>query len=79
MRYTIDRFEEDFALLEDEDGVMCQMPRSELPPEAQEGDKLEVSEEGCALLTEATEAARTEADERLQRLLNRTRDRRERE
>lgn len=79
MRYTIDRFEADFALLEDEDGVMCQMPRSELPPEAREGDKLEVSEEGCALLTEATEAARTEADERLQRLLNRTRDRRERE
>ena len=78
MYYTIDRFEADFALLEDENGVMCQIPRSDLPLEAREGDKLEVSEEGCAILTEATQAARTEAEERLQRLLNRTQNRRER-
>lgn len=76
MRYTIDRFEGDFALLEGENGGMCQIPRSELPPEVREGDKLDVSEKGCTILAEATQAARAEAEERLQRLLNRTRDRR---
>lgn len=70
MRCTIDRFEEDFALLECEDGGMLQIPRSELPPEAREGDRLEASETGYTLLPKETQEARTEADDLLQRLLS---------
>ena len=77
MRYTIDRFEEDFALLEAEDGTMLQALRSSLPPEVREGDKLDLSEAGCTLLPKETQASRAEADERLQRLLDRTRKRRD--
>jgi hypothetical protein len=71
MRYTIDRFEEGFALLEDERGAMSQVPRDQLPPEAKEGDKLELGEGGYVVLVEETKAARAEADERLRRLLKR--------
>lgn len=37
-RYIIDRFEEDFAILECEDGSVFNMLRSQLPQEAKEGD-----------------------------------------
>ncbi|MBP1764162.1 MAG: hypothetical protein H6Q65_1220 [Firmicutes bacterium] len=37
-RYTIDRFEEDFAILEREDCSTFHMPRNQLPQEAKEGD-----------------------------------------
>ncbi len=38
MRYTIDRFEDDFAVVELENGGMANVPRMVLPAEAKEGD-----------------------------------------
>lgn len=75
MKYTIDRFEEGFALLEDEAGEMRQVPRAALPPEAREGDRLEDCGAGYVILAEETRAARAEADSWLRRLLRRKRRR----
>ncbi|MCI8538144.1 MAG: DUF3006 domain-containing protein [Oscillospiraceae bacterium] len=75
MKYTIDRFEEGFALLEDEAGEMRQIPRTALPPEAREGDRLEGVGTGYVILAEETRAAQAEADSWLRRLLNRKRRR----
>ena len=73
MKYTIDRFEEGFALLEDEAGEMRQIPRTALPPKAREGDRLEDLGTGYVILTEETRAAKAEAESWLQRLLKRKR------
>jgi len=41
MPFTIDRFEDnDLAVLETDDGVSVNVPRSHIPPEAKEGDVL---------------------------------------
>lgn len=40
MTYTVDRFSGDYALLEDEDGVVQRIERFLLPDEACEGDVL---------------------------------------
>ena len=43
-RYTIDRFEgDDWVVLEDEHARTFNLPRRWLPPEAREGDVLDVS------------------------------------
>lgn len=73
MNYTVDRFEETFALLEDQTGAMRQVPRSALPAETREGDRLTDAEGRFSLLPEEGRAARTEADDRLRRLLMRNR------
>ena len=73
MRCTIDRFEEGFALLEWETGEMTRVPRSDLPPEAREGDRLNALEGRYVPLPEETRAARSEADDRLRRLLRKNR------
>lgn len=39
-RYTIDRFEEDIAVCEREDGAMVDIPCEALPDDAAEGDVL---------------------------------------
>lgn len=38
MKFTIDRFEEDFAIVELEDKTMIEIPRIIIPKEAKEGD-----------------------------------------
>lgn len=40
MYYIIDRFENDIAVCEDENGKMTQFPRSQLPENVKEGQKL---------------------------------------
>ena len=40
MKYTIDRFEEEFAVLEGQDGTMKNIQKSLLPPDAKEGSRL---------------------------------------
>ena len=40
MHYSLDRFEEGFALLEGPDGGFVQVLRSQLPPTARQGDLL---------------------------------------
>jgi hypothetical protein len=48
-RYTIDRFEGDaWAVLEDEDARTFNVPRRWLPPDAREGDVLDVSQQAAA-------------------------------
>lgn len=37
MKYTLDRFEEDFAVLEAEDRTLLQVPKTDLPGNAAEG------------------------------------------
>jgi hypothetical protein len=44
MKYTIDRFEEDFAVLEDEGRSMRSVPRGLLPPGLREGDAVELTD-----------------------------------
>lgn len=67
MKAVIDRFEEDKAVLlvgEDED-VKVVFPKEYLPEEAEEGDYLSVD---ISIDTEATEAARAEAEALLKEL-----------
>lgn len=58
MKYTIDRFEGDFAVLEAEDKTMQNVPRTLLPESAKEGDCLNWDGERY-LLDEAETAARS--------------------
>lgn len=43
MRATVDRFEENWAVLEAPDRVMWNVPRQFLPPEIKEGDEVAFS------------------------------------
>lgn len=52
MKYTLDRFEGAFALLEQEDRTMLQVPREDLPPHVREGSVL-ICESGKWTLSEA--------------------------
>ena len=42
MLLIIDRFEDDRAIIESSEGK-CELPKSELPPECEEGDVLEIT------------------------------------
>lgn len=59
MKYTLDRFEESYALLEKEDRTMLQVPSVDLPPNVKEGSVL-ICENGKWTLSEA-ETEETEA------------------
>ena len=67
MLYTLDRFEDnDLAVLESDDGATLDVPRTQVPPEAREGDVLiELSESD--LDGEVRYAVDFEATERRQR------------
>lgn len=43
MRYTIDRFEGNFAVVELENGEFADIPRIAIPDEAREGDIIDVT------------------------------------
>ncbi|CDZ23914.1 hypothetical protein CCDG5_0785 [[Clostridium] cellulosi] len=43
MKYTIDRFEGNFAVVELENGKFADIPRIAIPAEAREGDIIEVT------------------------------------
>ncbi len=68
MIYSIDRFENNFAVLE-HDGIFTDFLREKLPPEAQEGDLLEWSENGWQILHPETDARRKALAERRRRML----------
>lgn len=55
---TIDRFEEEYAICENEDQTMVTIPRETLPDDAREGDLLTLQDGIFHLDTEATEARR---------------------
>ncbi len=52
MKAILDRFEGEYALCENEDKVIIKVRRSQIPEEAREGSFLEISEDGCTLLSE---------------------------
>ena len=54
MKYTIDRFEGDFAVIELENETMVSIPKCALPPEACEGDIIlvEIDVDGTAKRSE---------------------------
>lgn len=58
MHYIIDRFEGSFAVCEDENKKMHNIERSKLPPEAREGDVLDVDGKAYKVDAAATEARR---------------------
>ena len=66
-RYTIDRFEEDFAVLEREDCSTFNIPKNQLPQEAKEGD---VITDRCVIDRLAAESIKNDIMELLQTVLN---------
>lgn len=55
MKYTLDRFEESYALLEKEDRTVLSVPKSDLPPDAGEGSVLTCENGKWTLLAKETE------------------------
>lgn len=64
--YILDRWEENWAVLEQADGSLLNIPRQELPPGSREGDVLQKTEESWQRLPEARQAR----EEALRRRLN---------
>ena len=71
MIYTIDRIEGGFAVLEDENGAVRDLPLTSLPEGAGEGDKLEQTEAGWQLHPDVKAAALAQNQALLERLKNR--------
>ncbi|WP_243129186.1 DUF3006 domain-containing protein [Hathewaya massiliensis] len=42
MKYIIDRFEEDYAVIETEEGKTFDLPKDMIPKDAREGDVLDI-------------------------------------
>lgn len=68
MKYIIDRFEGDFAILELESSFM-QVLKNMLPENSKEGDLLEQTETGWKLCPEETNSRKQELAERRRRML----------
>ncbi|MDE5791905.1 MAG: DUF3006 domain-containing protein [Oscillospiraceae bacterium] len=68
MKYSIDRFEGDFAILESE-SEFIQVLKNILPENSKEGDLLEFTETGWKLCPEETKSRKQELMERRQRML----------
>ncbi len=70
MMYSLDRFEGDVAVLEDEDGGTVTVPLTQLPADVKAGMMLRLTE-GVYSVDAAATAARRERILRLQRNLRR--------
>ncbi len=67
----IDRFEENYAVCEDDDGKFFALERTEIPDNVSEGDVLEISDDGTVCINEAeTENRRNRIREKMLRLKN---------
>lgn len=58
MQFTVDRFEEDFAVLESETREMISVPRELLPADCGEGTVLQRTEDGSFIPAKEEEAER---------------------
>ena len=58
MEYTIDRFEGEYAVCEDENGVMCEIQKDKISAEAQEGSKIKKMEERYSIVENQNDKAR---------------------
>lgn len=63
LKFIIDRFEEGFAVCENEKGIMVNVSRNKLPKEAKEGDVLIIEKENTYIDVEETEKLRKEIEE----------------
>lgn len=63
LKFIIDRFEEEFAVCENEKGIMVNVSRNKLPKEAKEGDVLIIENENTYINVEETEKLRKEIEE----------------
>lgn len=68
MRYAIDRFEGDKAVLQDDNGICFVVDKPLLPPDAVQGDVLE-QRDGCYCHDRAKTSARRDKLYRLEQLL----------
>ncbi|WP_454054011.1 DUF3006 domain-containing protein [Clostridium sp. Marseille-Q7071] len=63
MKFIIDRFEEEFAVCENEKRIMVNISRDKIPKEAKEGDVLIIEEENIYIDVEETEKLKKEIEE----------------
>ena len=69
----IDRFEENYAVCEDDDGKFFAIEKEELPVEATEGDVLNIDDDGVICINaEETENRRNRIREKMLRLKKRS-------
>ena len=66
MKVTIDRFEGQFAVCEQEDRTMINIPKGNIPQEAKEGDILVIEGESISIDTAGT----AERKKRINRLMD---------
>ncbi len=64
MKYVIDRFEDHFAVCEDEEGKMINIERAKLPENVKEGDIIFEDEEGFKIDSKEIESQK----ERIEKL-----------
>ncbi len=72
MKVIIDRFEGEMAVCEKSDRGMISLPRSALPPEAQEGDVVIIENQFARIDQPATAARKKAAEEKLRQILKKT-------
>ena len=68
-KYTIDRFEEDFAVCEASDQRMVNIPFEDIPEDSKEGDILVFTEGKYVKDKRATSAARRRIKEKMEKLI----------
>ena len=69
MRLSLDRFEGDYAICEDDAQRQHEIHKAKLPPNAKLGDILRLSSEGKLIVDDAETARRKQTISRLQRKL----------
>lgn len=68
MKITIDRFEGEYAVCEDEAGKFIDIPKADIPKGAKEGDILSKADNGYRIEKAETEAKREEIKKRMNKL-----------
>ncbi|MBZ2174548.1 DUF3006 domain-containing protein [Schnuerera sp. xch1] len=68
MKFTIDRFEGNFAVCEKEDGTMININRDKLPKKVKEGDILLVEDDSIKVDEKATKERKKSIDKLMEDL-----------
>ena len=68
MKIIIDRFEGEYVVCEDETGKVINIPKTDMPDEAKEGEVLSKSDSGYRIEKTETEAKREKIIEKMNRL-----------
>ena len=75
-KLVIDRFEENFAVCENENGEWENIPRDELPENANEGEHILRNELGSEIDEEATKVAQERIEKKMKRLFGKNKKQR---